>query len=78
MKWLACVLLLGCSQQQLTEADCAKHRDRLRSWADKKGKVDPKTADAFMKSCVGSTVSKKTAQCLENAPDEAAFVKCLE
>ena len=77
MKWLAFVLLVGCSQQ-LSEADCGKYRDRLKAWADKKGKVDPTAADAFMKSCVGSTVSKKTATCLENATDEAAFVKCLE
>lgn len=73
--WTA--LLAGCTQQ-LTEADCTRYRDRLRSWADKKGKVDPGAADAFLKSCTGATVSKKTASCLEAATDEAAFVKCLE
>ena len=74
---LCAVLLAGCTQQ-LSEADCTRYRDRLRSWADKKGKVDPGAADAFMKSCIGSTVSRKTATCLEAATDEAAFVKCLD
>ncbi len=74
---LALLLLAGCTQQ-LTEADCARYRDRLKSWADKKGKVDPGAANAFMKNCVGATVSKKTASCLDSALDEAAFAKCLE
>ena len=74
---LLCVLLTGCTQT-LSEADCTRYRDRLRSWAEKKGRVDPTAADAFMKSCVGSTVSRGTAKCLESATDEAAFVKCLE
>lgn len=74
---LAVVVLAGCTQQ-LSEADCARHRDRLKSWADKKGKVDQSAAEAFMKNCVGATVSKKTASCLDAAADEAAFVRCLE
>lgn len=77
MKWLAMLVLAGCSQQ-LSEADCTRYRDRLKTWGDKKGKVDPGAARAFMKSCVGSTVSKKTATCLESAADEAAFVRCLD
>lgn len=77
-RWLLCVVLFTGCTQQLSEADCTRYRDRLRSWADKKGKVDPGAAEAFMKSCVGSTVSKKTATCLEAATDEAAFVKCLD
>ena len=68
---------LGCSQT-LTETDCSKYKDRLRDWAEKNGRVDPGAADAFMKSCVGASVSRSTARCLENAQDETAFVKCLE
>lgn len=74
---LLCIVSAGCSQT-LTEADCAKYKDRLRAWAEKKGRVDPGAADAFMKSCVGASVSRSTAKCLENAGDEQAFVKCLE
>jgi hypothetical protein len=74
---LVVVLLAGCTQQ-LSESDCARYRDRLRSWTDKKGKLDPGAAETFMKNCVGATVSKKTASCLESATDEAAFVKCLD
>lgn len=74
---LGLVLLAGCTQQ-LSEGDCTRYRDRLRSWTDKKGKLDPGAADAFMKNCVGATISKKTASCLESAADEAAFVKCLD
>lgn len=74
---LLCFASLGCSQT-LTEADCAKYKDRLRVWAEKKGRVDPGAAEAFMKSCVGASVSRSTAKCLENAGDETAFVKCLE
>lgn len=71
------VFVVGCSQT-LTDGDCSRYRDRLKSWADKKGRVDPGAGAVFMKSCVGSTVSKKTATCMEAATDEAAFVKCLE
>lgn len=71
------VPLSGCTQT-LTDADCSRYRDRLKSWADKKGRVDPGAGAAFMKSCVGSTVSRKTATCLESATDESVFVKCLE
>jgi hypothetical protein len=74
---LAAVLLSGCTQT-LSEADCAKYKDRLRVWAEKKGRVDPTAADAFMKSCTGASISRSTAKCLDNAGDETTFVKCLE
>ena len=75
---LVLVVLLGGCSQTLTEADCGKYKDRLRVWAETKGRVDPGAADAFMKSCVGASVSRSTARCLESAQDETAFVKCLE
>lgn len=69
----------GCSRQ-LTQEDCARFRDRLRAWADQKGKgqSDPKAADTFMQSCVGTTVSRRTARCMERAADEASFFRCLD
>ena len=74
---LAFVCALGCSQT-LSEADCARHRDRLKGWGEKKGKLDQKPLDDFMKTCAGSTVSRATARCLEAAQDEASFFRCLE
>lgn len=68
---------LGCTQT-LSEADCSRHRDRLRSWGEKKGRLDQKALDGFMKTCAGSTVSRATARCLEAAQDEASFFRCLE
>lgn len=76
---VAVLLVLGAScTQTLSEADCGRYRDRLRAWGEKKGKLDQKSIDDFMKTCAGSTVSRNTAKCLEAAPDEAAFFKCLE
>jgi hypothetical protein len=75
---LSLLLLCGCTQT-LGQEDCARYRDRLRQWAEqKKGKQDPKATDEFMKSCAGTTVSKNTAKCLENAGDETTFFKCFE
>jgi hypothetical protein len=69
--------LAGCTQT-LSEADCSRYRDRLKGWGEKKGKLDQKSLDDFMKTCAGSTVSRSTARCLEAASDETAFFKCLE
>lgn len=74
---LALVLCSGCTQV-LSETDCGRFRDRLKSWGEKKGKLDQKKLDDFMKTCAGSTVSRSTARCLEAAQDEASFFKCLE
>lgn len=78
----ALLLLVGASgcSRQLTQDDCARFRDRLRAWAEQKGKgpSDPKAAEAFMQRCVGSTVSRRTARCMELAADEASFFRCLD
>lgn len=71
------LLLAGCTQT-LSEGDCGRYRDRLKGWGEKKGKLDQKAIDDFMKTCAGSTVSRGTAKCLENAQDEATFFRCLE
>lgn len=76
---LACALAFAGCTQTLTESDCTRYRDRLLGWAEqKKGKLDRKSIDEFMKSCAGTTVSKATARCLERAGDETTFFKCLE
>jgi len=76
---LAALSVGGCSRT-LTQEDCGRFRDRLRAWADQKGKAksDPKAAETFMQSCIGTTVSRRTARCMELANDEAAFFRCLD
>lgn len=70
---------VGCSRQ-LSQDDCTRFRDRLRGWAEQKGKgqSDPKAAETFMQRCVGTTVSRRTARCMELAADEASFFRCLD
>jgi hypothetical protein len=67
----------GCTQT-LGEADCARHRDRLKAWGEQKGKSDPKAIEEFMKTCAGATVSRRTARCLDAAGDETTFLQCLD
>lgn len=74
---LAVLLVSGCTQT-LNEGDCTRYRDRLRGWGEKKGKLEQKSLEDFMKTCAGTTVSRSTARCLEAAQDEATFFKCLE
>ncbi len=76
---LVALLASGCSRT-LNQEDCGRFRDRLRAWGDQKGKAksDPKAAETFMQSCVGTTVSRRTARCMELANDEAAFFRCLD
>jgi hypothetical protein len=74
---LLLLLVSGCTRT-LDDVDCGRYRDRLVAWGERKGKLDHKTVDDFMKTCAGSTVSRGTATCLEAAQDEASFFKCLE
>lgn len=70
-------LVSGCSYT-LSESDCVRYRDKLIGWAAAKGADRKSAADDFYKSCSGTTVSKRTHTCLEQAGDEDAFMKCLE
>lgn len=69
--------LAGCTTT-LSEQDCARYRDKLVGWAKQKGVDKTTEADEFMKSCPGTTISRTTKRCLENAPDAETFQKCLE
>jgi len=73
---LACAVA-GCTTT-LSDQDCARYRDKLIAWAAAKGVDKKDEADEFMKSCPGTTISKGTKKCLENATDADAFQKCLE
>ncbi len=74
---LAALSAGGCTQT-LSGNDCTTFRDRLKSWGEKKGKLDQKAFDDFMKTCPGTNVSRGTYRCLTNANDEATFFQCLE
>jgi hypothetical protein len=75
---LAIGAIAGCRSYTLTQQDCEAYRDRLESWAKAKGKESQEAADAFMKKCPGTTISRGTHECLDKATDEASFFKCLE
>jgi hypothetical protein len=74
---LSFMLLSSCTTT-LNEQDCARYRDKLIAWAAQKGVDKKEEAEAFMKSCPGTTISRTTKKCLENAADDVAFQKCLE
>ncbi len=71
------VSLAGCTTT-LNEQDCARYRDKLVAWAAAKGQDRREEAEAFMKTCPGTTISRGTKKCMERATDDVAFMKCLE
>ena len=74
----AACALTACSYK-LTDSECGKYRDRLRSWATRDGKPEAKgAADEFMKQCPGTTIPERAHTCIERAQDEKAFFQCLE
>lgn len=74
---LGALALAGCSTT-LTEDDCARYRDRLVGWAQAKGADRKGEAEAFMRSCPGTTIARSTKKCMEGAGDQEAFLRCLE
>ena len=72
------VIALAACTTTLSDQDCSRYRDKLIEWAKQNGVDKTSEADAFMKSCPGTQISRSTKKCLENASNADAFQKCLE